>query len=53
MRRVRAWLCTDAGCPAWMRMNPREAADPAAASKACPLCKGPMAPGERQVPARD
>ncbi|MFD0615951.1 UvrD-helicase domain-containing protein [Paenibacillus sp. GCM10027629] len=53
VRRVRAWLCTDAGCPAWMRMNPREAADPAAASKACPLCKGPMAPGERQVPARD
>ncbi|WP_152395502.1 UvrD-helicase domain-containing protein [Paenibacillus guangzhouensis] len=53
VRRVRAWLCTDAGCPAWMRMNPREAADPSAASKACPLCKSPMAPGERQVPARD
>lgn len=52
LRRVRAWLCTDAGCPAWMRMNPSEAAD-AAANKACPLCGKSMERGERSVPARD
>jgi DNA helicase-2/ATP-dependent DNA helicase PcrA len=52
MRRVHAWLCMDAGCPAWMRISPSEAAD-TAASKACPLCGKPMERGERSVPARD
>lgn len=50
LRSVRAWLCTDASCPAWMRISPSEAAD-AAASKACPLCGKAMARGERDVPA--